>query len=203
MKTSFFLARHGETEWNVQQKLQGQLDSSLTDKGIQQATKLARILSRAHTIDLIVTSPLRRAVATANLCQQTLNIELETHPALMERHFGQWQEKPLTELHTHPDYHSVFHQVNTQSAPLGESGIACATRFEQGLTDIANRHPNKTILIISHGDAIRCFSSLKLEVNATTLLDNTGVYHLTFHHNQQTFQLHDRLYTQEDNKADA
>lgn len=200
MKTSIFLARHGETEWNTQQKLQGRLDSPLTNKGVRQAMKLADRFSNTHPIDLIVTSPLLRALATAHICQRNLHVELEIHPALMERDFGQWQEKHLIDLHTHPDYHSVFHQVSIHSAPLGESGIACAKRFEEGLTDIANRHPNKNILIISHGDAIRCFLSLKSKKNATILLDNGADSSLLFHHDQQTFQFNDRLYTQQHDK---
>ena len=54
--TRFFLARHGETQWNKQQKLQGQLDSPLTQNGINQANQLAKSLT-SYDIELIVSSP--------------------------------------------------------------------------------------------------------------------------------------------------
>ncbi|PWK46357.1 histidine phosphatase family protein, partial [Pleionea mediterranea] len=69
----FYLARHGETEWNRIKRLQGRLDSPLTEQGIQQANDLAASMTN-YSVDAVITSPLLRARRTAEICQQQLNV---------------------------------------------------------------------------------------------------------------------------------
>ncbi|MFT5759077.1 MAG: broad specificity phosphatase PhoE [Alteromonadaceae bacterium] len=85
METHFFLSRHGETQWNKIKKLQGQLDSPLTDTGLIQANNIARYL-KAQSIDLIVSPPLKRAFDTAKRCQQQLKCPIRHESNLMEHH---------------------------------------------------------------------------------------------------------------------
>jgi broad specificity phosphatase PhoE len=81
------LARHGETEWNVAGRRQGQLDSPLTEAGLGQARALARALSTL-AIDAIFVSPLGRAVATAEVCAQWLALPVRTLDELAELDHG-------------------------------------------------------------------------------------------------------------------
>lgn len=136
MKRQFFLARHGQTQWNVLKKLQGHLDSPMTNQGLEQIKRLAQTMVEQH-IDLIVSSPLGRAKTTAAMCQQQLNIPLHFDNALIERNFGTWQGKLFDQLRNQPHFESVFYQVTKHAPPQGESGIQCAKRFKQALVDIA------------------------------------------------------------------
>ena len=158
MKTHFFLARHGETQWNKSQKLQGQLDSPLTELGLIQAAKIADGLTE-QSIELIACSPLGRALRTAKTCQEKLPFPIIKYDQLKERHFGEWQGKLIKEVENHQDYQPIFFQVTANCPPNGETAIACAQRFQQALIDIANQYQQQNILIVSHGDIMRCFLS--------------------------------------------
>lgn len=81
--TNIILVRHGQTEYNVQERLQGQIDIPLNDNGIQQANALAEYLKDAK-IDVAITSPLQRANVTGATVAKTHNINVTTDPRLME-----------------------------------------------------------------------------------------------------------------------
>ncbi|TWX48082.1 histidine phosphatase family protein [Colwellia hornerae] len=180
---NFYLTRHGETQWNKIGKFQGQLDSPLTDKGYRQADGIAKQLIN-HNIDLIVSSTLPRAKSTAEICQVTVDCPLNFAPALIERDFGLWQGKAIDEVKSEKNFHAIFQQVNASAPPKGESGLDCAVRFQQALIDIANANAGnschqitlpdkapaklndtaiKNILVVSHGDILRCFLALFVE----------------------------------------
>lgn len=163
---NFFFTRHGETQWNKIGKFQGQLDSPLTEKGYQQAHLIAERLCK-NNISSIVSSTLTRAKKTADICQEILNCSLSLNDKLIERNFGSWQGKIIAEVQCENNYQDIFHQVNHTAPPFGESGIECASRFQQGLIEIATEYqykPNSVqqknnILVVSHGDILRCFLS--------------------------------------------
>ena len=82
-----YFVRHGQTDWNIQNRLQGSVDVPLNNTGIQQARILADKLSPVY-IDVIISSPLKRALDTARIINQDRNTELITDVALLERSFG-------------------------------------------------------------------------------------------------------------------
>lgn len=89
--TTFYLIRHGQTDWNIENKLQGQIDIPLNETGIMQINALADRLAEKHLrIDLIVTSPLIRAVQSARIIAEKTGYEKEivTDPGFIERSFG-------------------------------------------------------------------------------------------------------------------
>ena len=103
-----FLVRHGETEWNKQNRLQGNQDSSLTSKGIQQALRVKRSL-RQHTIDLAFVSPLKRARDTLQLILKDEDIEAEVSNGLREINLGPWEGKIRSETRiSHPEEYKAF-----------------------------------------------------------------------------------------------
>lgn len=85
--TNIILVRHGQTEYNVQERLQGQIDIPLNDNGMQQANSLAEYLKDAK-IDVAITSPLQRANVTGATVAKSHNINVTTDPRLMEWDFG-------------------------------------------------------------------------------------------------------------------
>jgi len=191
METRFFLSRHGETQWNKRQKLQGQLDSPLTETGLLQASNIAELV-KAHSIDLIVSSPLKRALTTATICQQKLHCPIIQQPKLMERHFGDWQAQLVKDVENHGDYLAIFHQVSKHKPPNGETSIDCALRFELALIEIANNNPTQNILVVSHGDVMRCFLSYIELTNINGVLNqyNNGcLIAINFNHQTKGFSV--------------
>ena len=81
--TNIILVRHGQTEYNVQERLQGQIDIPLNDNGMQQANALAEYLKDAK-IDVAITSPLQRANVTGVAVAKRHNLDVTTDPRLME-----------------------------------------------------------------------------------------------------------------------
>ena len=80
--------RHGQTEWNMQRRMQGSLNSPLTKKGIFQAKEAAMKL-KYHRFDLVVSSPLVRAMETAKIIAEKVGVaRIQADPAFAERHFG-------------------------------------------------------------------------------------------------------------------
>jgi len=211
---TFFLTRHGETQWNKIGKLQGQLDSPLTEKGYKQAHAIAKQLSNVD-INFMVSSTLSRAKKTADICQLSLGCSQRLSSALIERNFGLWQGKTIAQVKDNHNYHAIFHQTNHTAPPNGESGIQCATRFQQALTNIANeivrtdntnnyslnknhsQSKKNNILIVSHGDILRCFLSIMVNNFSTNqaintqnkAFDNGCIFQIDYHIQQQNFTL--------------
>ncbi|MFH0768437.1 MAG: histidine phosphatase family protein [Chloroflexota bacterium] len=84
------LARHGETEWNVEEMFRGRIDVELNETGIKQAGLLANYLSNVK-IDAIYSSPLKRALRTAETIAKYHQLKVETVPGLVDLDFGKWQ----------------------------------------------------------------------------------------------------------------
>ncbi len=85
-----FLARHGQTEWNRAGRVQGRLDSPLTELGERQARRLARTIARLPGIDGVFSSPLGRAVSTAAFYAEALGAQVTVIEDLTEVHHGAW-----------------------------------------------------------------------------------------------------------------
>jgi broad specificity phosphatase PhoE len=191
MKTTLYLARHGQTKWNKVHRFQGQLDSDLTQTGQQQSEQLALHLA-PQKIDLIVSSTLGRSVDSALICQQILDIPVTHVNELMERNLGPWQGQYIADIKSDKNYHEILHQFTEVSPPSGESAVSCGSRIYQALKTLANNHLNKNILVIFHGEALRCFLA-KLghnsSENAYELFDNACLLPLTYQHDDDSFLL--------------
>jgi len=157
-KTTFYLARHGQTEWNVEHRIQGQLDSSLTLQGRQQASQLAIQCSELKlNITQVLTSSLGRAVQTAHICAQQLNIPVKSVPGFEERHFGIWQGKLVSEVNSDINYNEITSQITDSKPEQGESAKELLARFTNALIKELTTNKNETFLMISHGDILRSF----------------------------------------------
>lgn len=159
-ETIFYLARHGQTEWNVAHRIQGQLDSCLTPKGKEQAMQLA-LSCQSLGITQILTSPLGRAVETAEICGSQLNLTAKKIKGFEERHFGLWQGKLTTEMALRNDYEEIASQMTDCKPDQGESAKELFARFDyslkKSLRNTLKTTRNETPLIILHGELLRCF----------------------------------------------
>lgn len=91
------LTRHGQTDWNVAGKIQGCTDIELNQTGIEQA-KIAREKLLNYDIDIIITSPLKRAKRTAEIINEGRNIPLTESKGIIERNFGEFEGKTAKEF---------------------------------------------------------------------------------------------------------
>lgn len=191
MKTTLYIARHGETQWNKIQRFQGQLDSSLTELGKEQSAQIARsVLS--NSIDVIFSSTLGRAVQSANICKEILNIETITHSKLTERHLGEWQGEKIANLSQDINYTELLHEYTELAPKGGESAIKCGQRINNALKNIVENYKFNSILVIFHGEALRCLLALlgsNSNRNAYDLFKNGSVTTLTYDHNTENFSL--------------
>jgi len=149
--THLILIRHGETDWNVEGRYQGQADPGLNERGRQQAKQLAEMLAQ-NPPDLIYTSPLKRAYETASIIAQKLNIPVYVDPRLMEIHQGEWQTLLHTEIaRRYPDLWEQWHTDpwNTK-IPGGETLQEVQNRVYAAIDDILRKHPGKRIGIVAH-----------------------------------------------------
>jgi probable phosphoglycerate mutase len=146
--TRFFLVRHGETEWNRLRKIQGISDIPLNDTGRSQAAALGDILSK-HRFDLIVSSPLSRALETAQIVARKLGMPAPlVIQDLVERNYGEAEGSSGLELDT-------LYPPGTE-IPGREDRADVTRRVVRTLHDLAIRHPEADILAVAHGAVIRC-----------------------------------------------
>lgn len=138
-----FLIRHGETPWTVASRYQGTTDVPLTPKGIRQAKAIAKVLRR-EVLERIYTSELKRAQHTAELISREAGIQPIVDPRLNELHFGDWEGAPYRRL-----------SENGKKPPGGESVSSLARRVGQFFKEIANRHREEKVAIVSHGGPIK------------------------------------------------
>ena len=151
--------RHGETEWNVEHREIGQLDSPLTDRGVRQAEALGRRLS-SLTIQHFYTSDLGRAVHTSEIISKhlpSLNVQLDA--GLRERRMGEFEGMSWDEIRERYPAKEAEYQRNGffEFVPGGESAQERVDRSVRTFTSIAEKHPNETVLAVTHAGILTGF----------------------------------------------
>lgn len=161
--------RHGETEWNLQKKTQGRLDSPLTERGMQQA-RVAAYKLRDRSFNLIVSSPLGRAIETAKIIQNELDldIELHKHPDLAERNFGILEGKVKDILMDEfPHFWDAEGHFLHESEPQdGEPLQEFFTRIQRAVEYIRTISKEKSVIVVTHDGVLHaiaaCLKRIKL-----------------------------------------
>ena len=140
------LVRHGETDWNVDGRLQGSSDIPLNDIGRRQAREAGTVLT-AEPWDVLLSSPLSRAAETADIIGHVVGLERSGDDAdLVERRFGHAEGMTGYEAWAHwPD----------GAYPGAESYHDLAVRGRRGLDRIASVHPGEKVVAVAHGGVIR------------------------------------------------
>jgi probable phosphoglycerate mutase len=143
-----YIARHGQTQWNVQKRMQGRLDSSLTIKGIEDAHRLGDYLAPI-SFDQVISSPSGRAYTTAKLIRPK-DKKIITDPRLMEIHLGKW---PV-------EFHQYWNAPERYYNHEGETFKDVITRVDDFLKNLERACSGGKVLIVTHGVAIMAFLSL-------------------------------------------
>lgn len=145
------LIRHGETDWNVEGRYQGQEDPPLNEAGITQSHHLANELNNVG-LEVLFSSPLKRSLQTAKIISDHLNIPLILEPRFMEIHQGKWQKHLRSEIEDR--YPDLFHKWENEPwevrPPNGETLNQVLNRVYPALDEIIERHLNQTVGIVSH-----------------------------------------------------
>ena len=140
------LVRHGETDWNQERRLQGRTDNPLNGVGRTQAREAGRLLA-ANQWDVVVSSPLMRAVQTAQIIADSAGLQpAGTVPGLVERDYGSAEGLHLNGL-TEPQL--------TAALGIGEPEDAVAQRGLAALRAVAEQYSGQRIIAVAHGTLIR------------------------------------------------
>ncbi len=181
--TRIIAIRHGETAWNVDTRIQGQLDIGLNDTGRWQAHRLALALA-GEPIQAIYTSDLYRAWDTANAVSTATGVPLQSEPRLRERGFGIFEGKTFQEIETlWPDQALLWRKRHPEFAPQGgESLVAMRDRIQGVVNRLAAQHTGQQIVMVAHGgvmDALyRLATRQDIQAPRTWQLGNAAINRL-------------------------
>jgi 2,3-bisphosphoglycerate-dependent phosphoglycerate mutase len=163
------VVRHGETEWNKLDIIQGHLDSPLTEKGIAQAKLLAERLA-APAVDVIYSSDLGRAHATAEIIASRCAKPIVLDSRLREKNEGIIQGSAWTTVQAnYPEIYAAIKGLDPDYAPPGgESYSQFLQRIVGAITEVSSRHEHSKVLIVTHGGVISAFVRYVLGLPRTT-----------------------------------
>lgn len=185
LPTLFCLIRHGETDWNSERRVQGQIDISLNAAGVAQARALGAGLAR-HSFAAAYSSDLQRAWVTAEIATAGLGLPVAPTPTLRERNFGVLQGLTMDEAALrHPDVYRQ-HQARSLHSDYhgGETLAGFAQRVMDGLAEMAACHAGQTVLGFTHGGVLdivyRVATGRALEAPRNFLLPNAAVNWLEY-----------------------
>jgi len=151
----FYFVRHGETVWNVENKICGKTDSPLTDRGRQQAAETGKkLLEEGIQADEILYSPLSRAAETARIISEMTGIPCRVEPRLIEQNFGKWESTPRTA----PEFRKAKEKFAC-SHEGGESTLKLAQRIYNLLDDVKAASEEKTYILVAHNGIARVVQS--------------------------------------------
>jgi broad specificity phosphatase PhoE len=150
--TRLHLVRHGQTDWNLEGRWQGQADVALNDQGREQAQQSAEKL-RPVPLVAIYSSDLIRAAETARAIAVVNPAPLVLEPRLREIHQGEWQGLLVEEIKAR--YAEAFQQRRanplTMASPGGETTQQVRQRALAALSDLLVKHPQGNVAVVSHG----------------------------------------------------
>jgi probable phosphoglycerate mutase len=155
MAARLCIVRHGETAWNAEGRVQGQLDVPLSASGVAQARCVAAALPEGR-FSALYSSDLQRVVQTAQPAAAKLRLEIQLEPRLRERHYGVFQSLTYAEAKaTLPAEYARFKAKELDYGfGTGESLRGFFSRATQCLEDIARRHEGEEVLIFTHGGVL-------------------------------------------------
>ena len=178
--TRLIAVRHGETAWNVEARLQGQLDIPLNERGADQARRAARSLADDRP-DVVVSSDLARARATAEAIASFNQVPLFLDAGLRERSFGSFEGMTHNEVAQRwPEQSQRWRSRDPDFAPGdGESLRVFFERCVEATLRIAEAHAGKTIVLVAHGGVLDCLyraaSRVDLDAPRIWQLDNAAI----------------------------
>jgi alpha-ribazole phosphatase len=151
-----YLIRHGEVEGAVSGKLLGRTDTPLSERGIEQAAKLAEILSTAQ-LSAVYCSDLQRARVTAEVIAKSNNVKAQESPAWREIDMGEWDGRTIAALHDDaPELLArLFEDPASFEYPGGESFACFTARVLKAVDQLLITHKSGEVVLVAHGGVCR------------------------------------------------
>lgn len=182
--TELIVIRHGETDWNREQRFQGQIDVPLNATGHEQARRLALALA-AERSDLLISSDLQRARETAAPLQRSWAKTLVPHPGLREQSFGVLEGLDVPAIkRQHPELWAQWlrHDADDALPGGGESTRQFHARVLAAVRELAQSHEGRTLVLVTHGGVLdmlwRTVQGLPLHGPRECAIPNTGINRL-------------------------
>lgn len=149
--TRLVVVRHGRTEWNRVERFRGRADIQLDEVGIRQAEAAAARIAEWQ-VSAIYSSPLNRALSTAEILARPFSLEVKLLPGIIDIDYGEWRGlSPEEATAKYGDLYSTWlnspHQVKF---PAGESLAEVRERAASAVGDLIAQHPKETIVLVSH-----------------------------------------------------
>jgi uncharacterized phosphatase len=170
--TTILLVRHGETDWNLERRVQGHSDTPLNETGRAQAIVLADKLE-GKEIDAVYSSDLLRAHETARVVADRRGLDVEAIRDLRERNFGTWEgltDEEIFDRFPHAR-HGAWGDAETKDEMAG--------RVLDALDRIALAHPAGRVLVVTHGGPVRALLA-DCGVDGSGPIGNCALYELRF-----------------------
>lgn len=181
--TRVIAVRHGETAWNVDTRIQGQLDIELNDTGLWQARRVAKALVE-EPIAAIYASDLARARQTAREIADLRQIEVTTDAGLRERAFGDFEGRTFADIDAVlPDQARLWRTRDPEFTPEGgESLLTFRERITSTAARLAAQHPGELVVMVAHGGVMdvlyRAATGQGLQAPRTWELGNAAINRL-------------------------
>ncbi|UQV53591.1 bifunctional RNase H/acid phosphatase [Corynebacterium pseudodiphtheriticum] len=154
--TTLILVRHGQTSYSAEHRYCGHSDIALTETGMRQAAASATAVAERGDIDLVVSSPLQRCQVTAKMIAEKTGAQLETHDALIEANFGNWEGLTFQQAQDdNAELHDAWITDASLTPPEGESLAQVHRRVREFRKQLVAQHPGKTIAVVSHVNPIK------------------------------------------------
>lgn len=166
------MLRHGQTHWNASSRMQGQLDTDLTELGREQAAAAAEVLAKRHPLR-IVSSDLRRALDTATALGDRSGQPVDIDTRLRETHLGDWQGLTHHEVDDIAPGARVAWRDDARWAPHGgESRVDVAARSTPLVAELLDQHPewgaddsqDRPVVLVAHGGLIAALTGALLDL---------------------------------------
>lgn len=180
---TFFIVRHGLTDWNIQRRLQGQADIPLNREGEKQALKIAKNYFQGIKFAVAFSSDLLRAKRTAEIIALEKKIALKTTQLLRERNFGPYEGKKINDLEKELKISIKDFRVlaDEQLAKLNiETNEKMMSRFINFLRETALAYLGENVLVVTHGSVMRIFLEkvgyITKEESKNLVIDNLAYF---------------------------
>ena len=172
--TSIYLVRHGQTAWNKEEIFRGRTDVPLDETGLKQAELVGEYF-QGMEIDAIYSSPLSRALQTAQKIAQFNDLKVQPLPGIIDMSFGKWEGRPHQEIREKDSktYRQWVEEPHLVRLPGGESLDDVRVRAMAALEEVMRKHPEKTLVLVSH--RVIC----KVLICAILNLDNSHFWQIT------------------------
>ena len=170
-----YSTRHGQTAYNKQEIILGTTDIDLDETGEKQAQELAEKINELGNIDIMIVSPMKRAMKTARAVAEKCGIDMVIDERLREWDYGEYEGKSrFTE-----GFAENKINFGVRMGKSGESLLQLSHRVYTALDDIISRYRDKNVLIVSHGGICRVietyFNDMTTDEFANWFMDNCGL----------------------------